>query len=137
MPDGDVDVGVAGVPGVPEEAGVTTATEVLDVTGVSGVMGVFGEGGVEAAFVTSDFCVFNIVRHRNRIDNNNTDKLSWLKLMITQILPSLTLLVQLHSVLAPALLLSADLHHRCLRLLDCVYEPSLLANRFPAHHSEF
>lgn len=82
-PGGDVDVGVAGVPGVPEEAGVTTVTEVLDVTGVVGVMGVFGETGVEAAFVTSDFCAFNIERHRNRIVNKNTDMPSWLKLMIT------------------------------------------------------
>ncbi len=57
--------------------------------------------------------------------------------MITWTLPSLALLVQLHSVLALALLLSADLHHRCLWLLDCVYEPSLLVNRFLAHHSEF
>ncbi len=73
MSDGDVDVGVAGVP---EEAGVTTVTEVLDVTGVVGVMGVFGETGEEAAFVTSDFCAFIIVRHRNRIVNKNTDMLS-------------------------------------------------------------
>lgn len=74
MPDGEVDVGVAGVPGVPEEAGVTTATEVLDMTGVVGVMGVFGDI-VEAAFVITELCVFSVVRHRNKTVNNNTDML--------------------------------------------------------------
>lgn len=57
MPDGDVDVGVAGVP---EEAGVTTATEALEVTGVVGVIGVFGDTGVQAACVTSEICPFGV-----------------------------------------------------------------------------
>lgn len=100
MPDGDVDVGVAGVP---EEAGVTAATEVLEVTGVVGVTGVFGDTGVQAAFVTSEICAFGVGTHRNRIVDNNTDVLSWWTAMMTQFLPSLVLLFELHSVLAPVL----------------------------------
>lgn len=83
MPDGEVDVGVAGVPGVPEEAGVTTATEALEVTGVFGVMGVFGDTGV-AAFVTSEICAFRVETHRNRIGNKNTDMFTWLMVKMTQ-----------------------------------------------------
>lgn len=49
MPDGDVDVGVAGVP---DEAGVTMPTELLETTGVDGVMGFFGDAGVDAGLVT-------------------------------------------------------------------------------------
>lgn len=76
MPDGDVDVGVAGVPGVPEEAGVTMPTELLEVTGVDRLMGDFGDVGEDAILVTSKYehaCECSGQKSRNTIINNNPE----------------------------------------------------------------